>query len=310
MKQLTLNEKLVRKGRSVGLPYIGSKRRVSRKLAQIFKENFFNGDTPPEGVLIYDVFGGGGAVSLECSIQGWNVIYNDYDPMIGKTLQYAMELNPEEYGKLILSRQEFLELKAQPQSPHRQLALLILSYGNKMSTYLYGEKYAGLLYELNLNLYKETGLAPYRQTKTFKDFIPRAAEIGRMLDRGEIIQRLNSIKRIYDYGHTKGAGEITFLSKDYKDLDTKPGSLLYLDPPYENSTCNQHYGASLDYREFLDWAVEKSKDNIVLLSGYRLPDDRFETVFEFKTAKTSMQSGTHASIYEKLFMVKGGKTEF
>ena len=55
---LTLDEKKIRKGKPVGLPYVGSKKKVSKKIAQIIAQNF--GTDKP----VYDLFGGGGAVSL------------------------------------------------------------------------------------------------------------------------------------------------------------------------------------------------------------------------------------------------------
>ena len=46
-----------------------------------------------------------------------------------------------------------------------------------------------------------------------------------------------------------------------------------------------------------------SKYNVVLISGYHMPDD-FEVVYEFRKAKSTIQSGYHADKYEKLYMFK------
>ena len=60
----------MRAGKAVGLPYQGSKKRISKKIAAIIAENF--GKERP----VYDLFGGGAAVALECVISGFNkVIY-------------------------------------------------------------------------------------------------------------------------------------------------------------------------------------------------------------------------------------------
>ena len=45
-----------------------------------------------------------------------------------------------------------------------------------------------------------------------------------------------------------------------------------------------------------------SKENIVLISGYHMPDD-FEVVYEFTRARSTVQSGQHESKYEKLYMI-------
>ena len=57
---LNLDEKKIRKGKPIGLPYQGSKKKISKKIVEIIKQNF--GTTKP----IYDIFGGGGAITAEC----------------------------------------------------------------------------------------------------------------------------------------------------------------------------------------------------------------------------------------------------
>lgn len=49
-----------------------------------------------------------------------------------------------------------------------------------------------------------------------------------------------------------------------------------------------------------------SKKNIVLISSYEITDKRFECVYEFTTARSTMQSGisSNTSKIERLFMVK------
>lgn len=61
--------------------------------------------------------------------------------------------------------------------------------------------------------------------------------------------------------------------------------------------------AGIDHEVFYKWCKDMSKDNIVLISGYHMPDV-FEVVYKFAKAKSTMQGGHHESKYEKLFMVK------
>ena len=37
---LTLDEKKIRKGKPIGLPYKGSKKKISKKIVEIIKQNF------------------------------------------------------------------------------------------------------------------------------------------------------------------------------------------------------------------------------------------------------------------------------
>ena len=61
-RMLTLDEKKIRKGKPLGLPYQGSKKKISKKIIEIIKQNF--GTDKP----IYDIFGGGGAITAECML--------------------------------------------------------------------------------------------------------------------------------------------------------------------------------------------------------------------------------------------------
>ena len=47
-----------------------------------------------------------------------------------------------------------------------------------------------------------------------------------------------------------------------------------------------------------------SKDNIVLISSYEVSDPRFEVVYEFKTARSTLNDSNFGKRYEKLFMVE------
>lgn len=91
-------------------------------------------------------------------------------------------------------------------------------------------------------------------------------------------------------------------NKSYNEFSNIKNSIVYLDPPYKNTStvykCN-----NLDYEEFYKWCEKMNEENIVLISGYHMPDD-FEVVYEFTEARSTLQGGSHESKYEKLFMVK------
>ena len=103
--QLKLDEKKIRKGRPIGLPYIGSKKKIAKKLIEIIKQNFGTDKT------IYDLFGGGGAITLECKLQGLDVVYNDIDPIPGQMIQKILSEDREYLKTLICSREEFFQIK-------------------------------------------------------------------------------------------------------------------------------------------------------------------------------------------------------
>ena len=102
---LVLDEKKIRKGPSIGLPYVGSKKKISKKIVEIIKQNFGTDKT------VYDVFGGGGAITCECLLNNLNVVYNDADPIIVNILKRVLSENRDWLKTLIIDREEFFRIK-------------------------------------------------------------------------------------------------------------------------------------------------------------------------------------------------------
>ena len=141
--KLVLDEKKIRKGRPIGLPYIGSKKKIAKKLIEIIKQNFGTDKT------IYDLFGGGGAITLECKLQGLDVVYNDIDPIPGQMIQKILSEDREYLKTLICSREEFFKIREkEDKSIDDHLKLLVNSFGNNSRGYLYGKEFSDFKYKL------------------------------------------------------------------------------------------------------------------------------------------------------------------
>lgn len=97
---------------------------------------------------------------------------------------------------------------------------------------------------------------------------------------------------------------IEFSCKDYREylnMDIK-NALFYLDPPYKGT--KQYSKQSIDYDEFYDFCRQLSKDNIVVVSEYNMPDD-FTCIWEKERKvlqKPDRVKGDKA--VEKLFEIK------
>ncbi len=93
---------------------------------------------------------------------------------------------------------------------------------------------------------------------------------------------------------------VIFQSRDYREINFED-TLIYCDPPYVDTTS---YGATgaLDTQEFWEYMRLWSRNNIVVVSEYKAPDD-FRCVLEIPT-KLDMRnrSGERASRLEKLFI--------
>lgn len=297
---LKLDEKKIRKGKPVGLPYVGSKKKISKKIVEIIKQNFGTDKT------VYDVFGGGGAITAELMINGMDVVYNDLDKTITDMFNRVSSQDREWIKTLIVSRDEFFTVRdKENKTVDDELKLLVNSFGNNRKGYLYGKEFSDIKYKLAIEiLEKEDILSGYKKTTTYQRAVNlyeeelgfvNKEEKGRVLEQ---LQRLHQFSRLHQLPETK--------NKDYKYFSNVKDSILYLDPPYENTETGS-YTSQIDYQEFYDWAYEMSKNNIVLLSSYEVSDDRFECVYEFKTARSTFQNGVPGKRTEKLFMVKESK---
>ena len=103
----------------------------------------------------------------------------------------------------------------------------------------------------------------------------------------------------------KQSDHLTVSNFDYRHFSDVKNSIIYLDPPYENTDISSYRTGDFNYQEFYDWAVETAENNVVLLSSYDVTDERFETIYEFTTARSTFDAQSKDGKHEKLFMIKG-----
>jgi len=299
---LKLDEKKIRKGKPIGLPYQGSKKKISKKIIEIIKQNF--GTTKP----IYDIFGGGGAITAECVLNGLEVHYNDLDKDITDAFERVISKDREWIKTLIVSREEFFEVKVKENKTTDDfLKLLVNSFGNKKVDYIYNKEISDLKYNIAKEIIERHDVfSGYKQTETYKRSIEKYKQLERLqqLQYYEQLQQLEQLQRLQQLQQLQKLNKIKATNKSYHDFSEVSGAVLYLDPPYEGS-CQKGYINSFDSQEFYDWAFEIAKTNIVIISSYSISDERFESVYSFEKARSTIQGGrSNKAKNEKLFMVK------
>ena len=299
---LSLDEKKIRKGKPIGLPYQGSKKKISKKIVEIIKQNF--GTDKP----IYDIFGGGGAITAECVLNGLEVHYNDLDKDITNAFERVISQDREWIKTLIISRTEFTKIKdKENKATDDFLKLLVNSFGNDKRSYLYSKEISDFKYNLAKEIIKNHDVfSGYKQTETYKKVISGSErdwfneKRTRSLERLQQFQRLQQLEQLQQL---ERLDEVKATNKSYHDFSEVSGAILYLDPPYEGSH-QKSYIISFDSQEFYDWAFEMAKNNIVIISSYSISDERFESVYSFDKARSTLQGGERNDKCEKLFMVK------
>ena len=318
--KLILDEKKIRKGKPIGLPYQGSKKKISKKIVEIIKQNF--GTDKP----IYDIFGGGGAITAECVLNGLKVYYNDLDKTITDMFQRVVSQDRKWIKTMIVSREEFFSIKEkQEKSVDDELKLLVNSFGNNRKSYLYSEKWSCMKYNLAIDIItKHDVFNGYKQTDTYKNAkrtydeckllknkalqhlqqLQQLEQLGQ-LGQLEHLQRLEQLERLQQLEHLQRLQQLEQLEStnlSYENFSDVKDSILYLDPPYERAKNN--YKFEFDSLKFYEWAYKMAKNNIVLISSYDISDERFEEVYSFDKARSTLQSGTNNGKCEKLFMIK------
>ena len=95
---------------------------------------------------------------------------------------------------------------------------------------------------------------------------------------------------------------VKFYNCDFRDIDTEKvkNFVVYCDPPYKGTT--RYATDKFPYEEFYDWCRKISKNNIVLISEYSMPDD-FECIYE-KELKCTLKVKERSVKTEKLFILR------
>ena len=250
---LELDEKKIRKGKPLGLPYQGSKKKVSKKIVEIIKQNF--GTEKP----VYDVFGGGGAITAECLLNGLEVHYNDLDRTITDMFQRVLATDREFLKTLIVSRDEFFRIRdKEDKTVDDELKLLVNSFGNDRKTYLYSRKFSDLKYNLAIEIIKNHDTFDgYKKTDTYKNAY-RPFDVGKEKKN----QVLNQLKPLQQLERLQQLECVEATNLDYTEFSDIENSILYLDPPYENTVLKGYSISEFDSHRFtiglLRWQIKIS----------------------------------------------------
>ena len=267
---LKLDEKKIRKGRPIGLPYQGSKKKISKKIVEIIKQNFGT-DRP-----IYDIFGGGGAITAECILNGLEVHYNDLDKNITNAFERVISQDREWIKTLIISREEFFEIKAKENKTTDDfLKLLVNSFGNKKRNYLYSKEISDLKYNLAKEIIeKHDVFSGYKQTETYKK-VTSGLDWNWFNTKPEIHKQLEQLPRLQHFYRLQKVNKIKATNKSYHDFSEVSGAILYLDPPYERTT-HAGYKGKKQKRIVKPEVYKEMRDKLLKLEkGTKIEHDSF-----------------------------------
>jgi len=126
------------------------------------------------------------------------------------------------------------------------------------------------------------------------------------LERLQQLQQLERLEQLQQLRRLQQLPSVEFSSKSYDQVEIKPNSIVYCDPPYKGTA---DYGSKFDTSKFLNWAHEQTEP--VFISEYKITDKRFKRIKSFaKRSMLSSQKDIRKVMSENIYINKAAQDKF
>lgn len=257
---------------SLGLPYMGSKRKIAADLIR------YMANANPNAVHFYDLFGGGGAMSFAALQSGlfYSVHYNELNKAVVALLEKIRTDGVTDEFYQWIDRERFFEL-TKGDDWLAGLAQTSWSFGNNQKGYLYGPKVEPVKRVAHDEVMAAGGNA-YR------------SEVLGKLERLEHLERLQHLERLGNFESL----QITNLDYRAVPISTLPEqTIIYCDIPYKGTAEYNHGG--FDHEAFFEWCRQSPYK--IYVSSYDAP---MNCVFELNHRST-LSATANNRVIERLF---------
>lgn len=296
--------------RHYGIPYMGSKQKLVDKIVPFILKRHPGVDS------FYDLFGGGGSVSLYVvrKYPHLDVVYNERSKAISALMQHL-----KEGGDIPLdfvSRDEF-EAGYKGDDWYSGLLQCAWTFGNNQKSYLYGkplEDFKRALAELvvtgqgDIEFIEKTAddlnKKEYGKTVTTKLFLnpkryttpyQRRIVVAKQIPSVGALQHLTRLERLVQIENMPGIASLGISSgKSYDEvpiIGERP--IIYCDPPYEGTA--EYREGAFNHKQFYDWCMAQTVP--VYVSSYQVSDPRFKRVKAINTRSLLNSSKSKESSY-------------
>ena len=267
---------------SWGIGYLGSKSRIADDIVTRF----------PLMVNLYDLFGGGGAIT-HCALNkrvAKNYYYNDLNTDVVNLLRYVFsdEFNFKEWQDRWVSREDFLRLK-----DTNPLIRYVWSFGNNGKDYLYArvieddkrlmhnlcQLHQAEEFEKKYNVKWEIPFhEDYRENK--KHALKLIGEKKYHLQQLERLQHLQHLQHLERLQRLERLKHLHIYNASYSEILINCNSVVYCDIPYRNTHHCGYAEGKFNYEQFYDWCRDVAREDvIVMVSEYTMPED-FISIWE------------------------------
>ena len=263
------------------MPYMGSKRKLANKILNAIYRKIGDFNT------MYDLFGGGAAMSVAALTAGHNVHYNEKNPAIAELFNY-IKMGGELPNPWV-SREEFHQKKG-GDTWFAGILQTCWSFCNNQKDYMYGsqlEPIKKLIHLIVINK-DESALEELSNILELQFTMPNnRLEFRQQLMKIPphipyknlpIIQHLKRIENLILLQNVENIQNITVSNLDYREVEIDADdAVIYCDPPYINP--GSYHISDFNHVAFWDWC--RTVKRPVFFSEYTAPDD-FEIVATFK----------------------------
>lgn len=265
-----------------GIPYQGSKDKLVHKISACLPKNAEH---------FYDLFGGGFSVSHYMAFHKKypHVHYNELEPCTVQLVQDAIagKYNYNVFKPKWISREEFFN------NLDDAYTRIVWSFGNNQKNYIFGK---------DIEAYKRS----LHQAIIFDEFDSTAIGIlgfskwpehlsmkGRRLACRSVVIKRGERLDLQQLERLEQLTSISLSSLSYDEVEIKPNSIIYCDPPYKNTA---GYTRDFDHDKFWQWI--RQCPHPVYVSEYTAPPD-IKVVAAFRHKKKNSQTTTDS--VEKLY---------
>jgi site-specific DNA-adenine methylase len=313
------------KHKSLGLPYMGSKRKLAPKIVDYILEH------NPKCKYVYDLFGGGGSISFEFlqRKQTKKVVYNELNTGVCELLRDIRDNGITEKYYQHVDRETFNAYK-KDDNWFGGLCKVVWSFGNNQKGYLFRkdvEEYKMWYHEVVVfGIDRTKEMSEFCKNYVFEkhgieqdlilempvkqDYQERRLEIRKQLVEFEKkckvnqlreiqqLQQLEQLQQLQRLQQLEQLQQLEIHNKSFEEIiiDTPiDETIIYLDPPYKDTGGYQKKVC----HDFLDEYIKKSPYKIYL-SSYE-SDFKEVACFEHRTTMAMGRENKNNKTLEKLF---------
>lgn len=294
------------------IPYMGSKRKLAKDILNFLRNRH------PEAENLYDLFGGGGAISFNALGLFKGVHYNEIEKSMVELISEIQTngFNPEWWQPV--SREKFFE-NLDLNTPTASVIKTCWSFGNDKRSYLYGKDIEEIKLsahdfivnnteEKRLIFNKITGLdfPLFDEKLSFYDrkiIIKRAVKCRFDLQSLERLEHLERLESLQSLERLQRLQSLQLSNLSYENVEIKPNSVIYCDIPYKG-TATYKGGDGFDHEKFYKWAL--NSEFPIYISEYEMPKEFLE-VQAISHRSTLSATNKSKKTIEKIFWNGKGK---